>query len=85
MIYSIFNKLNKIKKFPFFFISPLIYAIGNGSEQVYLRAYYATSRKKCVEKNHDSPDKDCFNIFVFVNKDCESNPKARREPLGSNM
>ena len=48
MIYSIFNKLNKIKKFPFFFISPLIYAIGNGSEQVYLGAYYATSRKKIL-------------------------------------
>ena len=48
MIYKIFNKLNKIKKFPFFFVSPIIYAIGNGSEQVYLGAYYAKSREKVL-------------------------------------
>ena len=48
MIYSIFNKLNKIKKFPFFFLSPLIYAIGNGSEQVTIASNYAKSRGKIL-------------------------------------
>ncbi len=78
MIYSIFNKLNKIKKFPFFFISPLIYAIGNGSEQVYLGAYYATSRKKILiilkvkflKKilNYSICNKSLFHDLIFDKK-----------------
>ena len=48
MIYKIFNKLNKIKKFPFFFLSPLIYGIGNASEQVTIASNYTKSRGKVL-------------------------------------
>mgnify|MGYP007000250516 len=36
MFYRLVELLNKIKKFPYYFISPLIYSYGNSAEQVFL-------------------------------------------------
>lgn len=36
MIYNIFDKLNKIKKFPYFICTPLPYAVGTASEYVFV-------------------------------------------------
>ena len=78
MIYSIFNKLNKIKKFPFFFLSPLIYAIGNASEQVTIASNYAKSRGKILIilkvklfkriLNYSICNKSLFHDLIFNDK-----------------
>ena len=61
MIYSIVNKLNEIKKFPYYFISPLPYAIGNASEQILIAAGKAKKfKKKLVILN--------FNFFSKILK-----------------
>ena len=46
MIFLILNKLNKIKKFPFYFLMPVPYAIGTASEQILVAANYARIKKK---------------------------------------
>ena len=46
MIIKLLRFLNKIKKFPFFFITPLPYAFGNASEHVLLAANKAKEEKK---------------------------------------
>ena len=48
MIFRLIEKLNSIKKFPFYIIAPTIYAIGNASEQINLSANYASKRKKLL-------------------------------------
>ena len=48
MIFRLIEKLNSIKKFPFYIIAPTIYAIGNASEQINLSANYASKRKKSL-------------------------------------
>lgn len=42
----IFNKLNNIKKFPYYFASPLNFAIGTAAEQVYISNYVAKQNRK---------------------------------------
>ena len=34
MFFKLIEKLNKIEKFKYFFITPLVYAIGDASEQI---------------------------------------------------
>ena len=46
MVSTILKFCNKIKNFPYFFISPLPYAIGNASEQIMLAANKAKVEKK---------------------------------------
>ena len=46
MVSFLLNFLNKEKKFPFFFVTPLIYAIGNSGEQILLAANKAKKQKK---------------------------------------
>ena len=46
MIFSLLEKLNSIKKFSFYFITPTIYAIGNASEQINLAVNYVKKRDK---------------------------------------
>lgn len=46
MIYFVLNYLNRIKKFPYFFLTPLVYAIGNACEEIKLANAYAIKRKK---------------------------------------
>ena len=46
MLFLILNKLNKIKKFPFYFLMPVPYAIGTASEQILVAANYARIKKK---------------------------------------
>ena len=36
MIYNIFDKLNKIKKFPYFICTPVPYAVGTASDHVFV-------------------------------------------------
>ena len=48
MIFKFIEKLNSIKKFPFYIIVPTVYAIGNASEQISLSANYAFRRKKIL-------------------------------------
>ncbi len=40
------NKLNSWKKFPYFFVTPLVYAIGNACEEVKIAYSYAKKKKK---------------------------------------
>ena len=78
MIYSIFNKLNKIKKFPFFFLSPLIYAIGNASQQITIASNYTKSRGKVLIilkvkllkriLNYSICNKSLFHDLIFDKK-----------------
>tara|TARA_Y100000590_G_scaffold463246_1_gene629549 strand:- start:567 stop:1829 length:1263 start_codon:yes stop_codon:yes gene_type:complete len=46
MIYFLLEKLNKIKKFPYIFVTPLIYAIGNACEEIKIAESYAYKNKK---------------------------------------
>ena len=46
MLFNIINRLNKIKKFPYFFLSPTPYTIGNASKQISLAAAKAKELKK---------------------------------------
>ena len=46
MVSTILNFCNKIKNFPYFFITPLPYAIGNASEQILIAANKAKVDKK---------------------------------------
>ena len=46
MISTILNFCNKIKNFPYFFITPLPYVIGNASEQILLAANKAKDENK---------------------------------------
>ena len=46
MVSTILKFCNKIKNFPYFFISPLPYAIGNASEQILIAANKAKVEKK---------------------------------------
>ena len=48
MIFRLIEKLNSIKKFPFYIIAPTVYAIGNASEQINLSINYASKRKKLL-------------------------------------
>ena len=78
MIYRIFHKLNKIKKFPLFFLSPLIYAVGNASEQVTIASNYTKSRGKTLIilkvkllkriLNYSICNKSLFHDLIFDNK-----------------
>ena len=46
MIYFILNYLNKIKTFPYFFLTPLVYVIGNSCEEIKLAESYVSKKKK---------------------------------------
>lgn len=46
MIYFVLNSLNKIKNFPYFFLTPLVYAIGNACEEIKIAHAYTLKRKK---------------------------------------
>ena len=46
MVSAILKFCNKIKNFPYFFVTPLPYAIGNASEQILLAANKAKVHKK---------------------------------------
>ena len=46
MIYFVLNSLNKIKNFPYFFLTPLVYAIGNACEEIKIAQAYVIKRKK---------------------------------------
>ena len=46
MIYFTLNYLNKIKTFPYFFLTPLVYAIGNSCEEIKLAESYVSKKKK---------------------------------------
>ena len=46
MFFYIFNRLNEIKKFPYYFLSPLPYAIGNASRQILIASSKAKELKK---------------------------------------
>ena len=46
MFFNILNKLNKTKKFPYYFLSPLPYAIGNASKQILIASSKAKELKK---------------------------------------
>ena len=43
---NVFDKLNKIKIFPYYFSSPLNFAIGTAAEQIYISNYVAKQKKK---------------------------------------
>ncbi|MAR84743.1 MAG: hypothetical protein CL869_00930 [Cytophagia bacterium] len=46
MIYKTLNKLNKIKTFPYYFLTPLVYAIGNKCEQLIVFSLLAKLNNK---------------------------------------
>lgn len=46
MIYFFLNSLNKIKNFPYFFVTPLVYAIGNACEEIKIAQAYTLRKKK---------------------------------------
>ena len=48
MIYKLINKINSNPKSNLFFISPLIYGIGNAAEQINIAASYAKKRNKKI-------------------------------------
>ena len=48
MVSAILKFCNKIKNFPYFFVTPLPYAIGNASEQILLAANKAKVHKKKI-------------------------------------
>ena len=48
MLHLILNLLNRYKKFKYFFLSPLPYAIGSASEQIFIAAKYAKLLNKKV-------------------------------------
>jgi putative glycosyltransferase (TIGR04372 family) len=48
MLSKLLNVLNRIKNFPFYFISPLVYAIGTASEAILLTSYKIKGTKKKV-------------------------------------
>lgn len=48
MIYKIIEKINSNPNSKLFFISPLIYAIGNASEQINIATSYANKRNKKI-------------------------------------
>ena len=48
MFYRLVELLNKIKKFPYYFISPLIYSYGNCAEQVFLTTGETILKKKKI-------------------------------------
>ena len=52
MVSFLLNFLNKEKKFPFFFVTPLIYAIGNSGEQILLAANKAKKQKKVTKSTN---------------------------------
>lgn len=49
MIHFLLNLLNQKKNFKYFFLSPLPYAIGTASEQIYVAAEYAHKRGKILK------------------------------------
>ena len=46
---NVFDKLNKIKIFPYYFSSPLNFAIGTAAEQIYISNYVAKQKKKKID------------------------------------
>ena len=46
MIYFLLNKLNSFKKFPYFFVTPLVYAIGNACEEIKIAYSFSNQKKK---------------------------------------
>jgi hypothetical protein len=48
MLSKLLNVINEIKNFPFYFISPLVYAIGTASETILLTTYKIKDTKKKV-------------------------------------
>ena len=48
MFFSIINKLNSKKSFPHYIVTPLIYAIGNASEQIAITASHAKKLDKKI-------------------------------------
>ena len=46
MIYKTLNKLNKIKTFPYYFLTPLVYAIGDKCEQLIVFSLLAKLNNK---------------------------------------
>mgnify|MGYP001461617285 CR=1 FL=1 len=46
MLFNILNRLNKIREFPYYFLSPLPYAIGNASKQILIASSKAKELKK---------------------------------------
>ena len=49
MIHFLLNLLNQKKNFKYFFLSPLPYAIGTASEQIYVAAEHANKRGKILK------------------------------------
>ncbi len=45
MFFKLIEKLNKIKKFKYFFITPLVYAIGDASEQILITSLKIEKKK----------------------------------------
>jgi hypothetical protein len=48
MLNKLLNAINQIKNFPFYFISPLVYAIGTASETILLTTYKINGTKKKI-------------------------------------
>ena len=46
MIYFLLNKLNSFKKFPYFFVTPLVYAIGNACEEIKIAYSFSYQKEK---------------------------------------
>ncbi len=61
MIYFVLNSLNKIKKFPYFFLTPLVYAIGNACEEIKIAQTYVLKRNKKLIILHP------YNFTNFLN------------------
>ena len=67
MLFNIINGLNKIRKFPYYFLSPLPYAIGNAGKQINI----ASGRAKELKKKLIILD---FKFFSQILKYKLSNP-----------
>ena len=54
-MHLILNLLNRYKKFKYFYVSPLPYAIGTASEQIFIASKFAKLfNKKCNSNNEYS-------------------------------
>ena len=48
MIYKILNKLNNLKSFPFYLISPLVYSIGDTCEEIIISSLVMKNTNKKI-------------------------------------
>jgi putative glycosyltransferase (TIGR04372 family) len=75
MLSKLLNTINQIKNFPFYFISPLVYAIGTASEAILLAIYKINRTKKkiiilyprCFQKilKYNVCNKSLFNDIII--------------------